>query len=64
MRQDGLRNRSRERKKRLVAHRSANFAEAEQWDLEYWQSLSAGSRIAALESMRREWEEIRRVRDL
>ncbi len=63
MKQDGLSARSRERRKRLVANRATSFAEAERWDLQYWQSLSPRERIAALESMRREWEEIRRARD-
>ena len=49
-----IEERSRSRTKRIVAHRSHSFEEAEQWDLEYWQSLSPASRLSALVAIRRD----------
>jgi hypothetical protein len=50
--------RSRERKKRIVAHISHSFDEAERWDLEYWQSLTPASRLSALVAIRRDIEKV------
>ena len=32
--------RSRQRRERMVAHRASGHADAEAWDLEFWQSQS------------------------
>jgi len=56
----GIEERSRERKKRIVAHLSHGFEEAERWDLEYWQSLSPASRLSALVAIRRDIEKVRK----
>jgi hypothetical protein len=45
-------DRATERKGRIVANRAAGFAEAEEWDLLYWQSRSAQERLAALVAIR------------
>jgi hypothetical protein len=49
-----IEKRAHERKKRIVAHISRSFEEAEQWDLEYWQSLPPASRLSALVAIRRD----------
>ena len=46
------------RKKKIVAHISRSFEEAEHWDLEYWQSLSPASRLSALVAIRRDIEKV------
>lgn len=51
-----LEERSRERRERLVAHRAAGFAEAEAWDLDYWQRRTAQERLSALVALRRDVE--------
>ena len=54
--QTTLEERSRERRERLVAHRAASFAEAEAWDLEFWQQRSPEERLSALVAIRRDVE--------
>ncbi len=49
-----LAERSRLRRARLVAHRSASHAEAEAWYLEFWQSRSPEDRLTAFASIRRD----------
>jgi hypothetical protein len=49
-----LEERSRERRLRMVAHRAASFAEAEAWDLEYWQRRSPEERLSAFVALRRD----------
>jgi len=58
----GLKERSRERRKRIVGNVAKNHQEAEQWDLEFWQSLSPQERLAALEAIKRDVEKVRRGR--
>lgn len=36
----------------MVTHRAANFDEAEQWDLAYWQSRTPQDRLSALIAIR------------
>lgn len=49
-----LKSRSAERKKRMVANRAQNFAEAEQWDLDFWQKQTPQQRLSALVAIRRD----------
>ena len=49
-----LAKRSEERRCSIVAHRAANFEDAEAWDLEFWQSQSPQMRLSALVAMHRE----------
>jgi len=49
-----LEERSQERRRRLVAHRAASHAEAEAWDLEFWQSRTPEERLSALVAIRRD----------
>ena len=55
----GLRERSRQRRKRIVGNVANSHEEAEQWDLEFWQSLSPQQRLQAVESLKRDLEKIR-----
>ncbi len=45
---DEIEKRSAERRKRMVGHVAKNFAEAEEWDLEFWQQQTPQARLAAL----------------
>ena len=43
----------------MVAHRTKNFADADAWDLEFWQSQTPEDRLSALVAIR---DDIRRVK--
>jgi hypothetical protein len=49
-----LKERSAARRKRIVAHRAADFKDAENWDLTYWQSQTPEQRLSALVAIRRD----------
>ena len=51
-----LKDRSRERKKRIVTNRARSYEEAEQWDLDFWQAMSPEERLSALVAIRRDLE--------
>ena len=55
--------RSEERRKRLVAHRARSFADAERWDLDFWQSVTPEERLSALVAIRRDVELVEAGRD-
>ena len=50
--------RSRLRRERLVAHRASGHADAEAWDLGFWQSQSPEDRLSALAAIRRDVEAV------
>lgn len=54
-----LRQRSARRRQRMVAHRTTSFADADRWDLEFWQSQTPEARLSALVAIR---EDIKRVK--
>lgn len=54
-----LRQRSQLRRRRIVANRTRSFAEADAWDLEFWQRQTPEARLSALVAIR---EDIRRVK--
>jgi len=58
----GLKERSRQRRKRIVGNVANSHEEAERWDLEFWQSLSPQERLAALEAIKRDVQKVRRGR--
>lgn len=58
----GLKERSRQRRRRIVGNVANSHEEAEQWDLEFWQSLSPQERLAALEAIKRDVQKVRRGR--
>jgi hypothetical protein len=55
--------RSRRRRERLVAHRTGSYADAEAWDLEFWQRQTPEARLSALVAIRREVEMVEAARD-
>ena len=61
-----IEERSRERRRRIVAHRAQSHADAERWDLEFWQSKTPEERLSALVAIRRDLEAVEsgRRRDL
>jgi hypothetical protein len=40
----------------MEAHRASSFADAEAWDLEFWQRRSPEERLSALVALRRDVE--------
>ena len=51
-----LAERSRERRERLVGNRASTFAEAEEWDLAFWQDCSPQERLSAYVAIRHDVE--------
>ncbi len=60
---DSLTARSRARRRRIVVHRASSFADAEEWDLEFWQSRTPEERLSALVAIRRDVEVVQSSRD-
>ena len=54
-----LKERAKQRRGRIVAHMSQSHAEAESWDLQYWQSLTPQARLSALVAIHRDVAAIR-----
>jgi hypothetical protein len=46
----------------MVAHRAANFEEAESWDLDFWQSQSPEQRLSAFVAIRKDVEKVMKAR--
>ncbi len=40
------------RRKRMVVHRATDFADAERWDLQFWQSQTPEARLEAFAAIR------------
>ena len=49
-----LEERSRKRRETIETHRARSFADAEAWDLEYWQRRSPEERLSALVAIHRD----------
>jgi hypothetical protein len=58
-----IEERSRERRKRMVAHCAASFEDAEAWDLDFWQSMTPEERLSAFVAIRRDVEVVEAARD-
>ena len=54
-----LKQRSKLRKKKIVAHRAKNFADAEEWDLKFWQDQPSAVRLSALVAIRNDIQKIK-----
>ncbi len=54
--------RARERRGRIVAHRANNFAEAEDWDLAFWQSKTPQERLSAWVDIREDVDKVQQAR--
>jgi hypothetical protein len=50
--------RSRLRRERMVAHRASSHADAEAWDLDFWQSQSPEDRLSALVAIHHDVEAV------
>lgn len=59
-----IEDRSRERRRRIEAHRAESFEDADRWDLEYWQSKTPQERLSALVAIRRDVELVLEAREL
>jgi hypothetical protein len=57
-----IRARSELRKKRMVTHRARSFAEADQWDLLFWQNQTPEERLSALVAIRRDVQKVEQAR--
>ena len=58
----GIEDRSAIRRRRIVAHRAANFEDADKWDLDFWQSQTPEQRLSALVSIRRDIAKVEQAR--
>jgi len=47
-----MKRRAVERRKRIVGNVAHSFAEADQWDLEFWQKQTPAMRLSALVALR------------
>jgi hypothetical protein len=55
---DALAERSRLRRARMVGHRASSHADAEEWDLDFWQAQGPEARLSALVALRRDLEAV------
>jgi len=58
----GIKQRSLERRKRIVAHRATNFKDAEEWDLDFWQNQTPEERLSALVAIRKDVVKVMQAR--
>jgi len=58
----GIKERSAERRKRIIVHRAKDFEDAERWDLEFWQSQTPEMRLSALVAIHRDIEMVKKKR--
>jgi len=58
-----LKERSADRKNRIVTNRATSHEEAEAWDLEFWQGLGPEARLSALVAIREDVELARSARE-
>lgn len=58
-----IKERSEERRRRIVVHRALSFEEAEAWDLDYWQSKTPEERLSAFVALRRDVEMVEAARE-
>jgi hypothetical protein len=58
----GIKERSAARRPKMLAHRAANFEEAEAWDLDFWQRQSPEQRLSALVAIRRDVDKVMKGR--
>jgi hypothetical protein len=58
----GMKERAAARRSIIVAHRAANYRDAEEWDLDFWQSQSPEQRLSALVAIRRDVDKVTKGR--
>ncbi|MBN2369176.1 MAG: hypothetical protein JXO72_01680 [Vicinamibacteria bacterium] len=54
--ENSLEQRSAERRARAIVHRASSHADADDWDLEFWQQQTPEERLSALVVLRRDAE--------
>ena len=54
----GLKERSELRRTKIRSHRSSSHAEAEKWDLEFWQEQTPEDRLSALVAILQDIEKV------
>jgi len=59
---DSIFRRARERRLRIVTHKSSSFSEAEAWDLAYWQARTPEQRLAAFMALREDVKKVEAAR--
>ena len=59
-RKPGAIEKSAARQQRIVAHRAADFKDAENWDLDFWQTPE--QRLSALVAIRRDVMQVEKAR--
>ena len=57
--QDALSERAAERQRRMTVHIAADWRDAEDWDLEFWQRQGPEARLSALVALRNDLAAIR-----
>jgi hypothetical protein len=53
-----IEERSASRRKRIKSYRAKDFADAERWDLLFWQELSPEERLSAFVALRKDVETV------
>lgn len=54
----GIEERAASRRQRIKTNRAHNFAEADFWDLQFWQEQSPEDRLSALVAIRKDVEKV------
>jgi len=57
-----MQERSALRRQRMKSHRARDFADAERWDLWFWQQQSPEDRLSALVAIRRDVQKVEEAR--
>jgi hypothetical protein len=58
----GIKERSRIRRRHIVANLAKDFEDAERWDLDFWQSQTPEERLSALIALRKDVAKVIRAR--
>ncbi len=58
----GIADRSKDRRRRMVVNRAADFQAAEDWDLDFWLSQTPQQRLSALVAIRKDILKVTRNR--
>ena len=58
METDPILERARERRTRMETHKASSFAEADAWDLSYWQKRTPEQRLEAYMALREDVEKV------
>ena len=58
----GMKQRAKQRRKKIVAHVARSHEDAERWDLEFWQRQTPQDRLSALVAIRKDVEKPKRRR--